>query len=382
MKIRRSAKNCPGPFRAEVRIGNLTPPKAALYSVDLSYFYIFLRWALAAGPSSLRHRKFLLSAVPSMDMNRRCRGEQSVFFCGSCRPQTSFRNGFTLVELLVVMAIIATLIGLLLPAVQSMRESARSIACRNNLKQIGLALANYESSKRAFPPGDDRRSLPDRERAGNDPLHHGWSSYILAFLEEATVASKIDYRLGYFDVPNQPAASTVVSIYQCPSRFATWPGKLDYGGVQGSGINRDELPVAILDPNWEFSGILCSVYSKSESGDVPPRNLRPVKAGEVTDGLSRTLTVAECVDRGFPEVEEVEKPGGHRAMWAGGGQQVFVHESRVINTRLSANFRSHHRGSVGVLFGDGRVVALDEFVDWEVVEAICTKSRGEVVSLP
>jgi prepilin-type N-terminal cleavage/methylation domain-containing protein len=299
--------------------------------------------------------------------------------CASRRIQSVgfSRNAFTLVELLVSIAIIGALIGLLLPAVQSMRESARSIACRNNLKQIGLALANYESVKRAYPPGDDRRVLPDRE----DPRHHGWASYILPFLEGTSIFEQIDYRLGYFDEPNRSAASTSLSVYECPSRMATWPGKLDYGGVQGSGINRSEMPIDELDPNWEFSGVLCSVYSKSQP-DGAARNVSPVKSSQITDGLSRTITVAECVDSGFPEVDEVERPGDHRAMWAGGGQQIFVHESRVLNTRMSAHFRSHHRGVVGVLFADGRVVLMDEFVNWEIVEAICTKSRGETLGLP
>jgi type II secretory pathway pseudopilin PulG len=281
-----------------------------------------------------------------------------------------------LVELLVTIAIIATLIGLLLPAVQSARESARAIACRNNLKQIGLALTNYESAKRAYPPGDDRRSWV--RQGTEEPLHHGWSSYVLPFVEQAGLAIGIDYRVGYFDVPNQPAASTKISFYECPSRFASWPGKLDYGGVQGSGINRDDQFISDIDPNWEFSGILCSVYSKSAPSD---KNKSPVRVGQITDGLSRTIIVAECVDRGFPDVEEVWNPGDHRAMWAGGGQQIFVHESRVMNTRLSPNFRTHHRGVVPVLFADGSVVSMDEFVTWEIVEAICTKSRGETVSL-
>src|SRR5262245_23131329 len=95
------------------------------------------------------------------------------------------RPAFTLVELLVVMAIIGVLIALLLPAVQAARESARRSQCKNNLKQIGLALHNYESARRSFPPGFVSKS--DVENGPGTGPGWGWASHILPYLEESSV---------------------------------------------------------------------------------------------------------------------------------------------------------------------------------------------------
>ena len=294
--------------------------------------------------------------------------------CVNCRRPAAF----TLVELLVVISIIGTLIGLLLPAVQSARESGRRMSCRNNLKQVGLALGNYESARRLFPAGDDRRDLPQRRAAPTPRLHHGWSSYILPFLEEAAMGAKIDYGRNYYEGDNRTAADTALPVYRCPSQMLSWPGKLDYGGVQGSAINRDGMPIDKIDPNWEQSGVLYAIYSGTVADG---RTAQPARSSAITDGLSQTLSVAECVDRGEADVKFEDDPGYSRAMWAGGSQQVFVHESRVVNTSDSDNFRSHHPGGMHVLFADGRTSFMDEFVDWQVVEAICTKSRGDRCSL-
>src|SRR3954449_8651134 len=98
------------------------------------------------------------------------------------------RHGFTLVELLVVIAIIGVLVALLLPAVQAARESARRMQCQNNLKQIGLALLNYESSHKALPAG----YLSDIDASGNDTgPGWGWAALILPQMEETTVLNSI-----------------------------------------------------------------------------------------------------------------------------------------------------------------------------------------------
>ena len=103
------------------------------------------------------------------------------------------RQGFSLVELLAVMAMIGTLVSLALPAVQHAREAARRTSCGNNLHQMGLALVGYESARRSFPPGDDAVSF----------RHHAWSSFILPYLEEANLARGIDY-----SIPGTPPDAT------------------------------------------------------------------------------------------------------------------------------------------------------------------------------
>jgi prepilin-type N-terminal cleavage/methylation domain-containing protein len=124
------------------------------------------------------------------------------------QPTSGLRRAFTLVELLVVIAILGTLIGLTLPAIQSVRESARRSQCKNNLKSMGIALLAYESSNQAFPPGDDAVTR----------RYHAWSSFILPFLDQDSVARQIDYRKAW----NAPGGNDVISdvvlpVYVCPT---------------------------------------------------------------------------------------------------------------------------------------------------------------------
>jgi len=128
--------------------------------------------------------------------------------------QTRKRRGFTLIELLVVIAIIAILIALLLPAVQQAREAARRASCKNNLRQIGLALHNYESAHRIFPPGVLGKS--GSPSAGE--LLHTWQAMILPELEQATLQQTYDFNLRFDDPANAAAVRQTLSVFLCPSQ--------------------------------------------------------------------------------------------------------------------------------------------------------------------
>jgi hypothetical protein len=148
-------------------------------------------------------------------------------------------------------AILGTLVSLMLPAVQSVRESSRRSQCVNRLKNMGDALANHESVRGAFPPGCDM--LPR--------TYHAWSSFILPFLEQSAVSDRIDYTKPWDDPGgNARLADINIPTYICPSGMKMFAGKQDYGGVLGAWIDLDGNVPSVGD--YEHSGILYATDKK------------------------------------------------------------------------------------------------------------------------
>jgi len=134
-------------------------------------------------------------------------------------------HGFTLVELLVVIAIIGILAGLLLPAIQQAREAARRMQCSSHLRQLAIALHNYELAYKTFPPGFISQVTGVWSGNSNDGIPEsgpGWSSYsmILPFIEQAEIHRKIDFGRPITDPVNRDARRSKISVYRCPSD--TW----------------------------------------------------------------------------------------------------------------------------------------------------------------
>lgn len=297
----------------------------------------------------------------------------------SIAPRTA-PNGFTLVELLAVLAIIGTLIGLLLPAVQRARETSRRMQCSNNLKQMGVALSNYEQANKRFPPGNDQAG----ER------HHAWSSFVLPFLEQSTVSGRIDYSKHWDDRGgNSAIADLTIPTYVCPSGIKSFAGKQDYAGVLGSSINSNGQQLAIVngsDLQFLTSGVLYAtgttlyVPPRYDAGTVPSQQPRlPARAAQISDGLSRTLLVIEAVDREQVGAADTRRSGD--AGWACGSNCCSLN-SRVINMpgENDNGFRSLHFGGLYGLFADGHVTFVSDRIDAPSLVAICTKSGGETES--
>lgn len=267
------------------------------------------------------------------------------------------RSGFTVIELLAVLAIVGTLVGLLFPAVQRARESGRQAQCSNNQKNIGLAITNYQQAKRLFPAGNEQVT----------GRFHAWSSYILPFLERSDVANRIDFMKSWDDPGGNAAIADVnVATYVCPSGLKMFAGKQDYGGVLGAWIDTDgNVPTS---GDYQHSGVL---YATDQIVS------RPASPAAIVDGLSHTLLVAEASDREHVGAET--RTAGDNC-WAC-GSNCFPLTARVINVPESDGFQSKHLNGLFGLFADGHVAYLHDQTDGRVLIAICTKSGGETEAL-
>lgn len=205
------------------------------------------------------------------------------------------KNGFTLVELLVVIAIIGVLVGLLLPAVQAAREAARRMSCSNNVKQLGLALHNYESMFKMFPPS--------RIATTNPIFQQSWMMMILPHIEQNVNYNIYNKNLNWFDALNTPTTTQKVNTYLCPST----PEPRELPTVQfyiANGITYGQPVFGYSDygsvnavRNAAFvSNGLTSLGTREVMGALG-RGPNGVKLASITDGLSNTVCVAEDAGR-------------------------------------------------------------------------------------
>ena len=323
-------------------------------------------------------------------------------------------RGFTLIELLVVIAIIAILIALLLPAVQQAREAARRVQCRNNLKQIGLALHNYESTHRLWP---EESGAPQPGSLYNMPLS-SWMTSILPYFDQANLYQGYHWNSDWLAPVNQAVVMTNLSAYRCPSapvragfeytilvtyadsvtttatlgpRTFYYGAATDYTNVGGIGTNlNNALPQPIANPT--SSGILMSTA---------------VSLAAVTDGLSNTILVAECAGRPNLYQRGILVPDGATPKtWSGSSTHPFpvggvwashnkgflidgASSSGYTNTTpgvAGVNFSNDneiyafHPGGAHVLMGDGSVRMVAEMMSLQVLCAMATRAGGEVVS--
>ena len=331
--------------------------------------------------------------------------------------------GFTLVELLVVIAIIGTLMGLLLPAVQSAREAARRSACQSNLRQLGLALHNFENSQRAFPPSGTEVFVSGVQKAP-------WSgqALLLPYIEGETVFRKIDFSVPYDDTINKNlflpngVAATKVDVLVCPGETKATP-VLDASGVPkhfplNYGLNVGAY--LILD---------ASTAARPDGGGAfaPFKKLRPAT---FVDGLSKTIALAE-VKAKTPRAQDISSmpavappsPTSAGSLAAGGTWGVESGHSewvcgRSLHIGITTTFtpntavpythsdgreydvdvcgpregtsptavtqavitsRSHHRDMVNTTMMDGSVRTIASGIDLSTWRALGTRAGGEAI---
>jgi prepilin-type N-terminal cleavage/methylation domain-containing protein/prepilin-type processing-associated H-X9-DG protein len=345
-------------------------------------------------------------------------------------------RGFTLIELLVVIAIIAVLIALLLPAVQAARESARRAQCTNNLKQMGLGIANYESSQGSYPMGA-MHATPLNPiapfTACGTYFGHTWADYILPFMEGANQFNTFNFGRAYNSFSNVTALGVKVPSYVCPSdQPATVlggnfidPAQASYGAVRGLTNN------AVF--KWSTKNAdRCGAIDSEGAFNIDISTRVP----SITDGTSNTMFVGEMSQ--FPN-----EPAGSNfnfnavdVLWAGppwtsatsfwagdfritgGAYTVPALNAPPDTTGALGNFqaggicmqnpfgtpqyssgnpvgwaaipqcmnlgqygfRSFHPGGGNFLMGDGSVRFLKNSINIQIYRALSTKDIGEIVS--
>ena len=293
--------------------------------------------------------------------------------CSRLRPV----RAFTLVELLVVIAIIGVLVALLLPAVQHAREAARRSSCANNMKQIGLAIAQYQLSKTAYPASNTNDVFNWDD--GRHELNHSWASLIMPHVEESALKDKINFKISSMDAANQPSAGTIVPIYRCPSYigpaltedFHYPPGKYAIGNYVSLGASTvGNIWGVELDPDGAII----------PGGKVAPK--------DITDGLSHTVFIVESR-------EEV------LAAWADGLTAAVAalafapyNSPRLASSQPTLNYApyydyenivckygpsSMHTGGAFHLLGDGSVRFIRDNIDAANYTALATRAGEEVV---
>lgn len=318
------------------------------------------------------------------------------------RNASSKTPAFTLVELLVVIAIIGILVALLLPAVQAAREAARRMQCSNNLKQLALAVQNYESTYKRFPSS--------RTVSTNLSVH----ASILPFFEQANIGNLVDSQVAWDHANNSRSRAAYISNFVCPSDAVTtapagW-ASTNYRINQGTGLLYGLTPSDSSDPNFGFP---------NPNGPFTPTLY--MRIADITDGMSNTAAwsehgvgdfsnaIASKTDTFWPQTNPTtpdqavndctaidpnnltfQRNSNVGAPWLQGSHSTTIYfhvappQSRSCMFppgRISTTAQSYHSGGVQVARCDGSVSFITQNIVLNVWRALGSRNEGEVLQI-
>ena len=316
---------------------------------------------------------------------------------GAQRTRGHARNtrGVTLVETLVVVAVIGGLASLLVPAVQQARESARGMVCQNNLKQIGLGLHGFHVARESLPAN------VSNVVSGSGPRYY-WAAQILPYMEEIALASSYDYTTPCNDITNRAAVQTPLPFMCCPSNTGgplqdpsfkktgspTWgAAAADYAGTTGPGSSQwTSSPASVSYPQP------ASIEGTFKKGTVKP-GVKGRRLAEITDGTSRSIAVVESAGR--PQIwisgRKTADSGVLLCAWADVNQfdvrgfQADASKTfgpRMINGSNNYGIYAFHPGGAQLLFADGAARFVAESASADVVAALLTIKADDAVTVP
>jgi len=308
--------------------------------------------------------------------------------------QLRHRSAFTLVELLVTMAIIGVLVALLLPAVQMARESARRMSCSNKLKQLSLGCHQHHDTYGVLPPGVARApfTVPQGEIIEGA---HGYAVFLLPFIEQEALARIYRWDKRPQGPYNQEVATKQLKIFQCPSAEQDrWVTAVEdfhsysYGGRGACGdytgireIDMSLVELGLVDRAANYQGVLTRDFL--------------TRFADITDGTSQSIMLTECAGR--PKLWHAGRlvagtyaldPG---AAWVS-GSLIFGLGSTpdgatqpgpcAINCTNNREVYSFHPGGANAAFADGSVHFLSAGIDIRIFARLATRAGGEVVTIP
>jgi prepilin-type N-terminal cleavage/methylation domain-containing protein len=306
------------------------------------------------------------------------------------------RRGFTLIELLVAIAIIAILMALLVPAVQRVREAAARTQCKNNLRQVGLALHMFHDVNHYFPPGQ----TTIYPRSSGNTVHHGWATYILPYIEQDALAQLYTWTANDTSTVNQPARGKSIPILLCPSA----------GGPRfdsTADTTSTTFPFAVSDyaPISGVADHLCVSLGYTPATFPTPQR-RGVMATDaynaistISDGTSNTILIAEDADRpNRLRLGKLAAAGSFTVSGAGWASRnaafdidgadpatgvaatnSAMPQSCVVNCSNENEIYAFHPQLANVLFADASVQSLRAAISADMLISLVTPSRGEVI---